>query len=48
MIGETQVIVGGKIEAGFAVNSDVGGLRRIHAAQLAEQVLFAQRIEVMD
>ncbi len=35
MIGEAEVIVGGKVEQCFAVDFEARGLRRIHAAQFA-------------
>ena len=42
MIGEAEVIVGGKIQERLAAEFDANPLRGIHAAQFAEQVLFAQ------
>ena len=41
MIGEAEIVVGGKIEKRFAADCEVCSLRGIHAAQFAEQVLFA-------
>ena len=47
MIGEAEIIVGGKIEKRFAADFDARALRGIHAAQFAEQILFAQRGEAL-
>ena len=44
MVGEAEIIVGRKIEKRFAADLDARALRRIHAAQFAEQVLFAQGV----
>jgi len=42
MIGKTEIIVGRKIEKSFAADLNARAGRGIHAAQLAEQVLFTQ------
>ena len=42
VIGQAEVIVGGKIEEGLAVDLDAGGLRGVHAAQFAVQALLPQ------
>ncbi len=45
MIGQAQVIVGGKVEQRATVNFDARGLGRFHAAQFAEQSFGAESVE---
>ena len=45
MICEAEIIIGRKIEKSFSADLDARALRGIHAAQFAEQVLSAQRVE---
>src|SRR5262249_29137163 len=42
MIGQTEIVVGGKIEQRRPVDLDAGALSGVHAAQFAKQPLFAQ------
>jgi hypothetical protein len=42
MIGQAEIIVGGKIQENLAADLDARALGGIHPAQFAEQILFAQ------
>src|SRR3984957_11802058 len=45
VVRKAEIIVGREIEKSFAAYFDPWRLRRVHAAQFAEQILFAQRIQ---
>ena len=47
VIGETEIIVGREINEDFAADLDARTLRGIHAAQFAEQILFADGVETV-
>ena len=47
VVGETEVIVGRKIQQRFAADLDARALRRIHAAQFAEQTLAADGVKAL-
>ena len=45
VIGQAEIIVGRKIQERFAADLNARRLRRIDAAQLAQKILFAKRVE---
>ena len=46
MVGQPQVIVGGKVEQRLTIDDQVRALRRVHAAQLAVESLAAQVVQL--
>src|SRR5690349_14531820 len=47
MVGQPEIIIGGKIEEGFAIELKMRRLWRIHAAQFAIEPLFSDLVQAL-